>query len=248
MIANPFSLENRRVLVTGASSGIGRSIAIECSKMGASMIILGRNKERLDQTLSQLNGSDHSVYSLDLNDSIVLADFVDNLEYVDGLVHCAGIIMTCPAKYLNRKDLHEIFNTNLFASMELTKLLLEKKRLKKESSIVFISSVEGCIVASKGNGMYGASKGAVSAYAKVLALELSLRKIRVNSILPGIVRTKLLDKVSVSKEEFTADEKRYPLGYGKPNDVAWAAIYLLSDASRWMTGTNLLIDGGLTLQ
>lgn len=248
MNANPFTLYGKLILVTGASSGIGRSIAIECSKMQATLIIVGRNKERLKQTFSQLAGDGHMEVEIDLNNLNKVNDFISEIKNLDGIVHCAGIIKTCPTKFIKRGDLNEIFNTNLFAPIELTQLILEKKKLNKGASVVCISSVAGGIVANKGNALYSASKGAINAYSKVLALELSSRKIRVNTILPGMINTELLKNCTVEKEEFDADELKYPLGYGEPSDIAYATIYLLSDAARWMTGTNIIIDGGLTLQ
>lgn len=244
---NPFSLNDKHILITGASSGIGRAVAIECSKMRASVIILGRNKSRLAETFSQLSGENHHSITLDLNDTSRLSNLLSSLESIEGLVHCAGFVKTCPAKFINKEDYNEIFDTNLLAPMMLNKLLLEKKKISKGSSIVFISSIEGNVVATKGNAIYSASKGALSAYAKVLALELFKRRIRVNCILPAMVKTEMLESISVEEVDLAIEEKRYPLGYGEPKDVAWAVVYLLSDASRWVTGSNLILDGGLTL-
>ncbi len=247
MDKNPFSLTGRHVLVTGASSGIGRAIAVESSRAGARVTVLGRDQNRLAQTLSALEGDGHEMNALDLNHADALERMVLGLDGVDGVVHAAGITRTAPAKFISQDDFQEIMSVNVQAPMELTRQLLQHKKINKAASLVFISSVVGGIMPYKGQGVYAASKGALSAYAKVLALELSARKIRANSISPAMVRTRLLDSVNIDAATLDADEQRYPLGYGTPEDVAWAAVYLLSDASRWMTGSNLVIDGGVTL-
>lgn len=244
---HPFSLCGRHILVTGASSGIGRAIAIEASKMGARVTALGRDRERLDQTLLALDGIGHQGVCLNFCNTMEIERVVSPLDGVDGVVHAAGITRTAPSKLITLEDCRDIMDVNVYAPIELTKLLLLKKKINKESSLVFISSVVSGLLPCMGQGAYAASKGALSAYARVLALELSARKIRVNSILPAMVRTKFLDTMGIDAKALEADEQRYPLGYGTPEDVAWAAIYLLSRASRWMTGNNLVIDGGVTL-
>lgn len=244
---SPFSLKDKQVLITGASSGIGRAIAIEVAKSGAQVTALGRNEERLAQTCAALAGSGHKVVAVDLCDAERLAEIVSELDSVDGVVHAAGITLTAPAKFITTDDFQKIMSVNVQAPIELTKLLLAKKKIRKGSSLVFISSVASGLLPYKGQGVYAASKGALSAYAKVLALELAPRKIRSNSILPAMVRTPLLDTMALDETAFAEDEKKYPLGYGEPEDVAWAAVYLLSEASRWMTGNNLVLDGGVTL-
>jgi len=245
---NPYSLNGKIILITGASSGIGKTTSIECSKLGARLIITGRNKHRLEETMSELVGDGHFLYVLDLNKAEDVYKFVIDSTRLDGIVHCAGIQKTCPAKSIVREDLDSIFETNFFSTINLNTLLLQKKKINKGASIVFVSSTASGLVAEYGNAIYSASKGALSSFAKVLALELVLRKIRVNCVSPGMVRTPLLNKTSIDKAQFIEDEKRYPLGYGNPEDVAYAIIYLLSEASKWVTGTNLLLDGGLTLK
>ncbi len=244
---SPFSLINRHILITGASSGIGQAIAIEASRMGAQVTALGRNQERLSQTLDAMEGKGHQSFTLDLCNRSELADIVLQIDHIDGVVHSAGISSTAPAKFITEEDLKAVLAVNVIAPIELTKLLLQKKKIAKNASLIFISSVVSGIHPYKAQGVYAASKGALNAYAKVLALELATRKIRVNSILPAMVRTKFIDSISVGSESLNSDEKRYPLGYGTPEDVAWAAIYLLSEATRWMTGNELIIDGGVTL-
>jgi NAD(P)-dependent dehydrogenase (short-subunit alcohol dehydrogenase family) len=247
MDKNPYSLEGQNVLVTGASSGIGRAIAVESSRMGAHVTALGRDQCRLDQTVAALEGKGHQAVRLDLCDDVQLERMVSALDSVDGVVNAAGLTRTAPAKFIDKADFDEIMAVNVYAPMKLMKHLLTYKKLNNAASLVFISSVVGGILPYKGQGVYAASKGALSAYAKVLALELSSRKIRVNSVAPAMVRTRLLDTLGADAEALNEDEKRYPLGYGTPEDVAWAVVYLLSNASRWMTGNILSIDGGVTL-
>jgi NAD(P)-dependent dehydrogenase (short-subunit alcohol dehydrogenase family) len=244
----PFSLKSKTILVTGASSGIGRSIAISCSKLGANLIILGRNEGRLNDTFMQLMGNENRSIPVDLNQAELVLNSVSSLPTLDGVVYCAGIQKSSPTKNIEEAEFREIIETNLFSTTRLNTALLQAKKINKNASLVFISSVASGVVAEVGNAMYSASKGALTAFAKVLALELASRKIRVNCILPAMVKTNLLESISVDKEQIEQDEKRYPLGYGEPQDVAYAAIYLLSDASKWVTGTNLLLDGGLTLR
>jgi NAD(P)-dependent dehydrogenase (short-subunit alcohol dehydrogenase family) len=195
-----------------------------------------------------LNGEGHLAVLVDLNDEIEIDKIVSDLPVLNGIVYCAGIQMSSPVKNINQKEFFEVIQTNLFATTNLNTLFLQNKKIKKAASVIFISSTAAGIVAEIGNAMYSASKGAIAAYAKVLALELASRSIRVNCISPAMVKTNLLASIAVDKEQFEIDELRYPFGYGEPTDVAYAAIYLLSDASKWVTGTNLLLDGGLTLK
>ena len=244
---NPFSLEGCHILVTGASSGIGRAVAVAASEAGATLYLLGRNEERLHDTLSCLAGDGHRTFSVDITDGDATLEMILGLPKLTGVVHAAGITRMTPAKFITQADFDEIMAVNVYAAIELAKQLLVHKKVSKAASLVFISSVVGGILPYKGQGVYAASKGAVSAYAKVLALELAPRRIRVNCLSPAMVRTPLLDSLGADAAAIEADEQRYPLGYGTPEDVAWASVYLLSDASRWMTGNNLVIDGGVTL-
>ena len=245
---NPFNLTGKCILVTGASSGIGKSIAIECSRLGAKLIILGRNAERLNSTFSLLSGTGHVIICVDLNNYDEITSKLSEIPLLNGIVYCAGIQKSSPVKNIETSEFLEVMQTNLFSTSFLNTKLLQEKKIAKNGSIVFISSTASGIVAEVGNAMYSASKGAISAYAKVVALELVSRKIRVNCIAPAMVKTELLDTISVEKEQLELDELRYPFGYGKPEDVAYATIYLLSDASKWITGTNIVLDGGLTLK
>jgi len=247
-LKNPFSLIGKKILITGASSGIGRTTAIECSKLGAKLVLTGRNVENLLQTMSMLSGDEHIFKILNQNDIEAVSKFIIDIPNLDGIVFCAGIQKTSPIKFIQRTDIEEIFETNFFSNVNLNSQLMIKKKLNKGASLVFISSITAGIIALNGNAIYSASKGALTSFAKVLALELSVQKIRVNCILPAMVRTPLLENIFIEKEQLDEDEKRYPFGYGNPEDVAYAAIYLLSEGSKWITGTNLIMDGGLTLK
>ena len=245
---NPFSLEGKVILVTGASSGIGRGIAIECSKMGAQLIISARNQTRLNETLHLLEGSDHKLVLADLADDQGIASLTDQLPPLDGVVHVAGIVKPKPFKFLNRKELDEIMNINFFGPTILTNNLIRKNLIKRQASVVFISSISGVNCSYIGGSAYSASKGAINGIVKGIALDLAPKAIRVNTIVPAMVETNILEGSGISEEELIEDRKRYPLGrYGKPEDVAYACIYLLSDASSWVTGSNILLDGGYTL-
>ncbi len=246
---NPFSLENKTILVTGASSGIGRAIAVECSKMGGNVIITGRNQERLSETFSSMDSGNHSVYTIELTNIFDLERFVNSLPELDGVVSNAGIIEPMVLKLMETKDVEKIFQVNTIAPIQLTRMLLQNKKIKKGSSIVYISSINGNNVSSAGNSIYGSTKSALSGFIKGAALELAPRNIRVNSINPGMIETDLFKGIVIGNDEIEKDRLKYPLKrYGKPEEVAYAAIYLLSDASQWITGTSLLMDGGYTLQ
>jgi NAD(P)-dependent dehydrogenase (short-subunit alcohol dehydrogenase family) len=243
---NPFSLEGKQVLITGASSGIGKGIAIECAKLGAKLIITARNEERLKDTLGALSGEGHSYIIADLGDDDGLNNLVKSLPILDGIVHCAGLIKRLPLKFVNEKHLGEIMQTNFFAPALITQKLYKAKKIANNGSIVFISSVATGF-ASYGNIMYMASKGAINSLSKGIAFELATQGIRVNCIEPGMVVTNLTK--AISDEELSDDVKRYPLGrFGTPEEIGYAVIYLLSDATKWMTGSVIKIDGGLTLR
>jgi NAD(P)-dependent dehydrogenase (short-subunit alcohol dehydrogenase family) len=248
---NPFSLEGKTILVTGASSGIGKSIAIECSKMGAILVITGRNKERLKETFFSLSGEKHMQILADLSTSEGIIELVEQCPQLNGCVNNAGIAKLVPIQFIKRENVDEIFGANTFAPILLTSLLVKKKKIESDSSIVFTSAISGVYMSSFGESLYSASKGAIHGFVKGIALDLAHKRIRVNTVNPGLVPTSILDVASdfFSKEEVL--ERRivqYPLKrFGKPEDIAYGVIYLLSDASSWITGSSLLIDGGLTL-
>lgn len=247
---NPYSLEGKNVLVTGASSGIGRATAIECSRLGASVTITARHEERLRETLSMMGNEDrHCVVVADLSTNDGICKLVSQLEgSYDGIVLCAGYTMLKPFKYIKEEDVDGIMAVNYKAPIILTQQLIKKKSINKKASIVFISSVSGVYVSAPASALYSGSKGAINGVAKAMALDLSPRGIRVNCVNPGVVDTNIFNKGDITQEQLEEDVKHYPLGrYGKPEDIAYAVVYLLSDASAWVTGTNLKIDGGLTL-
>lgn len=243
-----FSLNDKKILVTGASSGIGKGISIDCSKMGASLYITARNKQRLEDTLSLLSGENHHFYVADLSLESNIDSMVKELPIIDGVVLCAGIIKTMPAKHIKRQAINEIFDINIISSILLVSKLLKFKKIKEGGSIVFISSVSTFNV-KIGNSLYSATKGAVNSFTKALALELAKQKIRVNSIQPGFVPSSILSNGTIDKDDYMNYYiERHPLGLGTPSDIANGCIYLLSDASKWVTGSIFTIDGGYTLQ
>jgi NAD(P)-dependent dehydrogenase (short-subunit alcohol dehydrogenase family) len=245
---NPFSLEGKTILVTGASSGIGKAIAIECSKLGAKLIITARDGARLNETLSQMEGTEHSRIIADLCKEDERNQLIDKASLLDGLVNCAGIVKTLPFPFVNSEALTSVMDINFTAPALLSARLVKQKHLSKNSSIVFISSNCGVWTVALGNSIYSASKGAINGLVKNMALDLAIKGIRVNSVNPGMIDTHLLDAGTITPEQIDEDKKRFPLKrYGKPEEVAYAVIYLLSDASSWVTGSHLLIDGGYTL-
>ena len=234
--------------MTGASSGIGRTTAIECSMMGAHVIITGRNQVRIDEVKHELNGTGHLGVIADLTQEDQLMNLVDQLPIVDGVVLCAGQGTVVPFKMADRKKINPIFEINYFAPVELLRLLIKKKKLANESSVVFVSSIGGVNSITIGNSIYGASKAAFNSAMRFCALELAPKKIRVNSVCPGMVNTSLINGGAVSDEQHQADMLKYPLKrYGEPEDIAHGIVYLLSAASSWVTGHSLVIDGGYTV-
>ena len=245
---NPFSLVGKTILVTGASAGIGRAIAICCSQMGANLVITGRNENRLSETFSLLEGTENQQICADLTNSSELEKLVQSLPKLDGIVNNAGIAKPLVLQLTEQEDVDEIMQINALVPMNLTRLVLQNKKLNKGASLVFISSINGNNCAYIGSTIYAASKSALTGFMKAVALELAPRGIRANCINPGMIETDLLKSGSIGEEELEKDKLKYPLKrYGKPEEVANAAIYLLSDASQWVTGSSLLIDGGYTL-
>ena len=245
---NPFSLRGKTILVTGASSGIGREIAYECAKMGAHIVVSGRNVERLKATLAEISvatgNEEHLAVPADLADSSGIEALVANLPVLNGVVHNAGINKRMTCQFIKEGDMQNILRTNLESPVLLQKSLLKKKKVADGGSIVFTASL-AALRQTPGNAVYSASKAGIIAYAKTLAVELASRRIRVNSILPGMVWTNILSNTKIDIETYKENEKTYPLGrYGVPADIAPLAVYLLSDASSWMTGTSINIDGG----
>lgn len=244
MSYNPYSLESKTILVTGASSGIGRITAIECAKIGARVIITARNEQRLGETFNLLEGTGHQMVIADLTQKDELASLVEILPKLDGFVCNAGIVKKRPINFIKEEELHEIFDINTFACFMLTKSIMKAKKVNKDGSIVFISS-KAALQNTSGNSIYAASKAAIVSFSRSCALEYATKGIRANAVLPGMVETPLIYSASLSAEDIEKDKPRYLLKrYGRPEEIAWAIIYLLSNASSWITGSSLVIDGG----
>lgn len=247
MSYNPFSLGGKTILVTGASSGIGRACAIEASKLGGKVMVCGRNKERLEQTLELMEGDGHTVFEGDLLEQETIDRLVREVPDLDGVVLSAGKGMTLPFLFCDRDKFDDIFNVNFFSPVELFRLLVKKKKLKVDSSVVMIVSIAGFGKCSVGNSVYGSAKSALQSMVRFMAIELAPRKIRVNGVCPGMVNTPFIQRGTLTEEQFKTDMAAYPLKrYGEPEDIAYGAAYLLSDAAAWVTGTSLVIDGGIT--
>lgn len=244
---NPFTLKGKTILVTGASSGIGQATAVECAQMGAEVVITGRDTERLQATADLVENLKAQI-AADLTNQEDVERLVASLPPLDGAVLCAGNSTTLPLQFGSREKFDEMFNVNFFAPVELLRLMYKKKVLQKGASVVLIASIGGTHSFMPGNGVYGASKAALNSLMKYAAREYASRKIRVNSICPGMVDTPLIHRGTITEEQLAEDAKRYPLGrYGKPDDIANGVVYLLSDASSWLTGHDLVIDGGFSI-
>lgn len=250
MSYNPFSLVGKTILVTGASSGIGRATAIECSKMGAAIILSGRDMQRLQETFDELSvfsHQEHHIVLADLSNEDDIVSLVKNVGVIDGLVNNAGVNRVKPVAFIKKDDLDYIFQNNTFSSVVLTRHLLKNKKINKGGSIVFTSSVSSFYNAP-GRSLYASSKAALTSFMRSFAVELADKGIRANAVHPGMIETKLIHE-NLTDEEREKDMAEYPLKrYGKPEEVAWAIIYLLSDASAWITGSSLVIDGGFMLK
>ena len=250
---NPFTLKEKTIIVTGASSGIGRQCAIDCSKMGAKVILIARNQERLEETLGSLDNNDHQVYSYDLTQIDGIKDLVNEIVSsngkINGLIHAAGIEITKPIKLLEPCDFEMIYRTNNLSGFELMRQLSSIKNMNKGGSIIFISSITA-IIGRSGVAAYAASKGAMISATKTFALELAKRQIRVNCISPGTILTPMMQKYLNDLDEISRQKRvdGFPRGLGETTDISNACIYLLSDASRWITGQNIIIDGGYTIK
>jgi NAD(P)-dependent dehydrogenase (short-subunit alcohol dehydrogenase family) len=244
MFNNPFRLDGKTILVTGASSGIGRAVAVECAHAGARLVITGRDAARLAETLALLaapGAGAHEAVAADLTDPEQLARLAGAAGQLDGVVHCAGIDGVAPARMLRQVHLESVLATNYIAPVMLTQKLLYQKQLKNGASLVFLSSI-AVHTGTVGLGPYASSKAALEGFILPLALEIAPRGMRANALAPGLVDTPLVNHAA----EWLAEQgKKYPLGLGRPEDVAYGAIYLLSDASRKVTGTQLHLDGGI---
>ncbi len=250
MATNPFTLQGKTVLITGAASGIGKATAKLCAQMGANTILVDLNEEGLKNTRTEIGNLEGcSTNPLNLTDDAAVSSFVSNIPKLDGVVSNAGIFYSMMAKLSDKKDMEKIFQINTFSHISLIQQLLEQKKLNKGASIVFTSSMSGVYCGAVGGALYGATKSALAGYAKALAIELAPRGIRVNTIHPGMVNTPLIHSTALSQETLDEDKRNYLLGrYGEPEEIACSIVFLLSDATKWMTGTQLLIDGGYSVK
>lgn len=248
---NPFSLEGKTILVTGASSGLGRGIAIQCSMMGAKIVITARNEERLAETYAKLEGVGHMQVRADLTSEEDVNRLIESCPLLNGCAHCAGIPQVKAIKFINRKLMEETLGINTISPIVLTTNLLKKKKIAKGGSILFLASISGVTVGDPGISAYAASKGALTGFIKSASLAVASQGIRVNTISPGIVPTNMFESTtnqSIVENLGVSVVSNYPLKrLGKPEDIANGAVYLLSDASSWVTGINLTIDGGFSI-
>lgn len=251
---NPFSLENKVIIVTGASSGIGAQCAIDCSKMGARVVLVARNEERLKQTLEQCEESSrHIILPLDLSSSDglkdAIKDVVAKVGKINGVVNCAGMSSVTPLKLVTDELLDQFFRTNVYSAINLSKEVTRVGNYDKEHgcSIIFFASIMG-LCGDKCKTMYSATKGALIAAARSMACELAKNKIRVNVVSPGAIETPINAKLPhMADPELRKElEDKHLLGLGECSDIANACIYLLSDAAKWVTGQNFIVDGGYT--
>lgn len=244
-----FLLTDKKIIITGASSGIGRQCAISCSQMGAEVILIARNLDRLEETLCQMSGTGHELIVFDLTNYSEIKGMVSGIVArhgkIDGLVHCAGIDLLKPLAAMKAIDYEKIFAVNVISGFELAKIIAKSKYSNSHASIVFLASVMATEGAS-GKIAYCASKSALISSVKSMALELAKRSIRVNSISPSVTLTEMVEKIheNLEPEEIQSIKDKHPLGFGEPKDIANTAIFLLSSASKWITGTNIIVDGG----
>lgn len=246
---NPFLLENKTILITGASSGIGKATAILCAQMGAKLIVTGRTESKLNEVFDSLGGECHQKIVVDFENENAIIDLLAMVNQLDGIVHSAGILETIPLAFTNSEKLSRIMKINFEVPFIITQQLLKAKKFKKDASIVFVSSLSGYSTVASGISAYSASKGALSASIRVMALELASKKIRVNAVCPGMVKTEMnSENDNLTETQLVEDEKRnYPLGYGTPKQIATSIVFLLGKGSSWITGTNLVIDGGASI-
>ncbi|PCJ86715.1 MAG: 3-oxoacyl-ACP reductase [Flavobacteriales bacterium] len=245
---NLIDLSNKTILITGASAGIGQGTAKLISELGARIFITGRDIERLKKTFDSLSGTGHQILPADLSEEKGIEILTKELPELDGIVHSAGVIKPFPVKFIGKKHIDEVFDINLFAPVLLTSAVLKSKKLKAGASMIFLSSISSQHP-YQGGALYTSSKAAIEAYCRAVAQEYAHKKIRANCISPGLVKTAMFKETmnAMTEEKRATYAEKYPLGYGEVKDVASAIAFFLSDASRWITGANLQMDGGLSI-
>lgn len=241
-------MEGKTILVTGASSGIGRATSVICAELGAKVIVLGRNEQRLEETIALLPGEDHASVLLDLNDEKSVDRAVEGVPLLDGVANCVGVVDMNPFQFVDRQKMENTLFTNFVSPVMLVNKLLKAKKLQKGSSVVFVSSIDGPKVVHAGNSIYSASKSALVGMARNMAIDLVGKRIRVNCVLPGTTDTNMIRTVNVTEEMLQETAKSLPMKrFAQPEEIANAIVFLLSDASSYMTGTELVVDGGTSI-
>ena len=244
----PFSLDGKTILVTGASSGIGRATAVLCAGMGAKVLSVGRNEQRLSETLAMLSGEGHSLFALDLNDEPTVDEAVLRFPTVDGIANCAGVAKMMPFQFVDKQEMETVFSANFFSPVMLVNKLLKAKKLQKGGSVVFVSSIDGPRTVHAGNSVYAASKSALVGMARNMAVDLMGKKIRVNCVLPGTTDTAMIRTENVTDEMLEETAKALPMKrFARPDEIASVIVFLLSEASSYMTGTEIVVDGGSSI-
>lgn len=249
---NPLSLEGKTILVTGSTSGIGQATAIQCSKLGATIVVTGRSEERLQSTLALLDnnhGQKHQGVVADISTEDGLDTLIAGLPELDGVSDNAGMSNgNKPVKFIKDEELFDVMNTNTLSHVKLARTLFKKKLLKKNSSYVITASIGGNYSHVTGQSVYGISKSAINAFMKYCAIEFASRGIRCNSICPGMIKTPLINVDTLTEEDMAKDAEKYPLKrYGEPEEVANVNAFLLSDASSYVTGATIVVDGGYSV-
>jgi NAD(P)-dependent dehydrogenase (short-subunit alcohol dehydrogenase family) len=250
---NPYSLDGKNYLITGAASGIGRATSVVLSKLNANLVLLDINTSGLLETRELCKATD-KIITFDLTNSGTIKDeilkVIPDFGKLHGLIHLAGVPYISPLKAINERKFNEVFSVNTYSVLELGKAFINKNVFAGESgSIVLVSSVYAT-VGSAANVGYAVSKSALHGITKSLAIELADKSVRVNCVAPGFVRTNMMSDItgSFNDEHSNLVAKLHPLGLGEPEDVAYAIAYLLSDAAKWVTGSVLSVDGGFTAQ
>ena len=252
-MTHALDMSGRTVVVTGASAGIGRDVAILLGELGARVALVGRNLDRLNSVASKMSGSRHLVEAFDLNQleeiPAWMKKIAEKFGELHGVVHCAGVQQTMPLRAITVRPAEDVMRVNVLAALMLAKGLRQKGVRAADASLVLVASVMG-LVGAPGCAVYCASKGAVISMTRALALELAAEKIRVNCVAPAFVKTEMLEELKsvAGADQMAAVEARHPLGFGEPRDVSHSIAFLLSPASRWMTGSTMTVDGGYTAQ